>query len=70
MSVLQKSAPKNARRVQTWYPARSNHAYIFDRPITHEAYAASYNNFYEFSVFKGAVYKKAARLIKNLAVAC
>jgi sulfoxide reductase catalytic subunit YedY len=44
------------------YPARSNAEFILDRPITHEAHAASYNNFYEFSVFKGAVYKKAARL--------
>jgi methionine sulfoxide reductase catalytic subunit len=44
------------------YPARSNPAFILDRPITNEAYTASYNNFYEFSVFKGSVYKKAARL--------
>lgn len=44
------------------YPARSNPAFTLDRPITNEAYAASYNNFYEFSVFKGKVYKQAARL--------
>jgi methionine sulfoxide reductase catalytic subunit len=44
------------------YPARSNPNFILDRPITSEAYAASYNNFYEFSVFKGTVYKRAARL--------
>jgi hypothetical protein len=43
-------------------PARSNAEFILDQPITHEAHAASYNNFYEFSVLKGAVYKKAARL--------
>jgi methionine sulfoxide reductase catalytic subunit len=44
------------------YPARSNPDFVLDRRITNEAYAASYNNFYEFSVFKGTVYKKAARL--------
>ena len=44
------------------YPARSNPAFILDRPITDEAYAASCNNFYEFSVWKRTVYKKAARL--------
>jgi methionine sulfoxide reductase catalytic subunit len=48
--------------VPDFYPARSNPNFILDRPITNEAYAASYNNFYEFSVFKGTVYKKAARL--------
>jgi sulfoxide reductase catalytic subunit YedY len=44
------------------YPARHNPRFVLDRPVTDEAYAASYNNFYEFSVFKGSVYKKAARL--------
>ena len=44
------------------YPARPNIRFILDRPLTDEAYAASYNNFYEFSVFKGGIYKKAARL--------
>ena len=44
------------------YPARRNPDFILDRPVTNEAYAASYNNFYEFSVLKGAVYKRAARL--------
>lgn len=44
------------------YPARRNPKFILDRPITNEVYAASYNNFYEFSVFKGSVYKKTARL--------
>ena len=44
------------------YPAWSNPDFTLDRPITNEAHAASYNNFYEFSVFKGTVYKKAARL--------
>ena len=44
------------------YPARRAGHFVLDRPITEEIYAASYNNFYEFSVFKGGVYKKAARL--------
>jgi methionine sulfoxide reductase catalytic subunit len=44
------------------YPVRRNPNFILDRPITNEAHAASYNNFYEFSVFKGSVYKRAARL--------
>lgn len=44
------------------YPARRNPRFILDRPLTEEAYAASYNNFYEFSTLKGSVYKKAARL--------
>jgi len=44
------------------YPARNNSNFVLDRPITDESYAASYNNFYEFSVFKGNVYRKAARL--------
>ena len=43
------------------YPARRNRVFVLDRPLSDEAYAASYNNFYEFSVFKGGVYKKAAR---------
>jgi methionine sulfoxide reductase catalytic subunit len=44
------------------YPARRNSQFALDRPLTDEAYAASYNNFYEFSVFKSGVYKKARRL--------
>jgi sulfoxide reductase catalytic subunit YedY len=44
------------------YPAPRTLRYPLDRALTEEAYAASYNNFYEFSVFKGSVYKKAARL--------
>lgn len=44
------------------YPARRSTSFVLDRPLTEEAYAASYNNFYEFSVFKGGIYKKAARL--------
>jgi methionine sulfoxide reductase catalytic subunit len=44
------------------YPASRNARFTLDRPLTDEAYAASYNNFYEFSTFKGGVYSKAARL--------
>jgi sulfoxide reductase catalytic subunit YedY len=43
------------------YPAPRNPAFVLDRPLTDESYAASYNNFYEFSVFKGGVYKKTVR---------
>ena len=48
------------------YPARRNPDFILDRPITDEAHAASYNNCYEFSVFKGSVYKRAAQLSTSL----
>jgi sulfoxide reductase catalytic subunit YedY len=44
------------------YPAQRNARFTLDRPLTDEAYAASYNNFYEFSTFKGGIYKKSARL--------
>jgi methionine sulfoxide reductase catalytic subunit len=44
------------------YPAPRNSRYPLDHALTDEAYAASYNNFYEFTVFKGSVYKRAARL--------
>lgn len=44
------------------YPAPRNSRFTLDRPLTDENYAASYNNFYEFSTFKGGVYKKSARL--------
>ena len=44
------------------YPVPRNSRYPLDRALTDEAYAASYNNFYEFTVFKGSVYKRAARL--------
>jgi sulfoxide reductase catalytic subunit YedY len=44
------------------YPARRSARFTLDRPVTGEAYAASYNNFYEFSTLKGSVYKKASRL--------
>ncbi|MGH7873423.1 MAG: protein-methionine-sulfoxide reductase catalytic subunit MsrP [Candidatus Binatia bacterium] len=42
------------------YPAQRNSRFTLDRPITAEAYPASYNNFYEFSSFKSRVYKNAA----------
>jgi sulfoxide reductase catalytic subunit YedY len=44
------------------YPARRNPLFVLDRPVTDEIYAASYNNFYEFSTLKGSVYQKSARL--------
>ena len=44
------------------YPAQRNLRYPLDRPLTDPLYAASYNNFYEFSTFKGGVYRKSARL--------
>jgi sulfoxide reductase catalytic subunit YedY len=44
------------------YPASRDARFRLDRPLTDEAYAASYNNFYEFSTWKGGVYKKSARL--------
>jgi sulfoxide reductase catalytic subunit YedY len=44
------------------YPARRNESFVLDRPLTVEAYAASYNNFYEFSAFKSRVYKSSAKL--------
>src|SRR5919106_616586 len=44
------------------YPALRNVRFKLDSSITDEAYAASYNNFYEFSTFKGRIYKKASRL--------
>jgi sulfoxide reductase catalytic subunit YedY len=44
------------------YPASRDTRFRLDRPLTDEAYAASYNNFYEFSTWKGGVYKKSARL--------
>jgi sulfoxide reductase catalytic subunit YedY len=43
------------------YPAPRNPNFLLDRPLTSAAYAASYNNFYEFSVFKSRVYKNIAR---------
>ena len=43
------------------YPAWRDRRFTLDRPITGEVYAASYNNFYEFSSFKNRVYKNAAR---------
>lgn len=37
------------------YPAKKNAAYTLDRPVTPEADAASYNNFYEFGTSKDIV---------------
>jgi sulfoxide reductase catalytic subunit YedY len=44
------------------YPASRDSRFTLDHAITDETYAASYNNFYEFTTWKGSVYKKAARL--------
>ena len=44
------------------YPARRNPAFVLDRPLTDEAVAARYNNYYEFSNSKDNVWKKAAHL--------
>jgi methionine sulfoxide reductase catalytic subunit len=44
------------------YPAPRNARFVLDRAITDEAYAASYNNYYEFSAFKGRVYRHASKL--------
>ncbi len=44
------------------YPAERNTAFAVDRPLTNEAITASYNNFYEFSVEKGRVWKLAQSL--------
>ncbi len=47
---------------QRVYPPSRNTAYKLDRPLTDEAVAARYNNFYEFSTNKDDVYKKAEKL--------
>ena len=39
------------------YPARRNKRFTLDRPLTEEAVAARYNNFYEFSPRKERVYR-------------
>ena len=41
--------------VAALYPAERNPAFTVDRPLTDEAVAGSYNNFYEFSTNKQAV---------------
>lgn len=41
------------------YPAKSNERFMLDRPLTEEAVAARYNNFYEFSFNK----QKVSRLV-------
>ena len=66
MRTRQRLERKQIRQLRTWYPARRNPDFILDRPVTDEAHAASYNNFYEFSVFKGSVYKWAAQLSTSL----
>ncbi len=43
------------------YPAKRNMRYTVDRPLTPEEIAASYNNFYEFTVQKNKVWKLAEK---------
>ncbi|MGH7835797.1 MAG: protein-methionine-sulfoxide reductase catalytic subunit MsrP [Candidatus Binatia bacterium] len=43
------------------YPAARNPRFQLDRPLTKETYAASYNNFYEFSTWKSGVWKNVGR---------
>ena len=43
------------------YPAQRNSKYILDRPITPEAAATGFNNFYEFTLDKQRVKDKVAR---------
>ena len=43
------------------YPAGLNPRFPLDRPLTREAYAASYNNFYEFSTWKSGVWKNVGQ---------
>lgn len=45
------------------YPAKGSDMFHLDRPLTKEAVAARYNNFYEFSSYKDDVWKKAERLV-------
>jgi sulfoxide reductase catalytic subunit YedY len=47
------------------YPAARSGQFTLDRPLTDAAHAASFNNFYEFSVFKSRVYKNVGKFITN-----
>ena len=56
------SGPEQA--LDAWkrlYPAARNPRYTLDRPLTDEAAAGRYNNFYEFGADKGAVGRLARR---------
>ena len=48
------------------YPAPRNPRFVLDRPITDEAYARSYNNYYEFSAFKGRVYRHGSSSLSSV----
>jgi sulfoxide reductase catalytic subunit YedY len=48
-----------------FYPAQRDSRFTLDRPLTDETFAASYNNFYEFSTFKSGVYRRSAHLQTN-----
>jgi len=43
------------------YPAHRNASYVLDRPLTDEEVAATYNNFYEFSLTKDRVWRLVDR---------
>lgn len=65
-SARYEGAPKTVREtipeVRPPYPVNRNERYSVDRPMTAEAVAASYNNFYEFTTTKEEVWKLAWRL--------
>lgn len=44
------------------YPVQRNHRYRYDRPITNEKHATTYNNFFEFGSHKGIA--EAAQALK------
>jgi sulfoxide reductase catalytic subunit YedY len=47
------------------YPAARNPRYTIDRPLTDERAVTRYNNFYEFSFRKDAVWRLAQRLVAS-----
>lgn len=49
------SAMNGAAADESLYPAKRNTKYTLDRPLTAEAIATGYNNFYEFTLDKGQV---------------
>ncbi|MDE0264885.1 MAG: protein-methionine-sulfoxide reductase catalytic subunit MsrP [Bryobacterales bacterium] len=49
------SALRGAEGDESLYPAKRNTKYTLDRPLTAEAIATGYNNFYEFTLDKGQV---------------
>ena len=49
------TALQGAAEDESLYPAKRNTKYTLDRPLTAEAVAIGYNNFYEFTLDKGQV---------------